>query len=356
LSGILRELSGPSPYQEWFDYYRALVNAVRPGILAELTEAAILKAKNGDHDAALEIFDVLLGLFPRHPLILLNRALVLEARSEVSAAGASSKTAGTTPGVDGFASVELAWEDALASPVTDTVFYAGLFYYRQGEYVRAAELFVLYLDEEEAPRSAESQWTSRNRADDKGVENDEDIEDDKGAGNAGESDEDDAKREKARELLEEIRRDGLDNGVFMEACALMRKGEEEKAVLKAREFLERNPRAGKGWFILGWGLRRLSRWKDGAACFAKALECGLDNADTRNEFAICLMETGDYAAARLELEKALRDDPDNVKIISNLGTLALKQGRNAEAESFFRAALELAPGDPVAKVWTAGRL
>jgi Flp pilus assembly protein TadD len=29
--------------------------------------------------------------------------------------------------------------------------------------------------------------------------------------------------------------------------------------------------------------------------------------------------------------------------------LALKQGRNTEAEAFFRAALELDPNDPIAK-------
>jgi tetratricopeptide (TPR) repeat protein len=335
LSGILRELSeGSSPHQEQFDYYRALVKAVRPGILAELTEAAILKTKNGDHGSALEIFDLLSGLFPRHPAILLNKALVLEARAETAGAaeetGPAAVTEGTTSGIAGFASAELAWEDALAAPLKDTVFYAGLFYFKQGEYGRAAELFVLYLGGELR--------SSGDRREDPG---ETDAEDSFG-------DADEAKQNKARELLAEIRKNGLDDGAFMEACALMRNGGEEKAIHKIREFLERNPRAGKGWFVLGWALRRLSRWKDGAACFVKAVECGLDNADTRNELAICRMETGDYAGARRDLETALRNDPDNVKIISNLGTLALKQGRNAEAEAFFRAALELDPDDPVA--------
>ncbi|MDR0586738.1 MAG: tetratricopeptide repeat protein [Treponema sp.] len=337
LSGILRELSGtsgPSPYQERFDYYRALVKAVRPGILVELSEAAILKAKNGDHDTALEIFDVLSGLFPRHPAILLNRALVLEARAEAAAASGTETGTGTTSALAGVVSAELAWEDALAAPLNDTIFYAGLFYFKQGEYDRAAELLTLYIGEEEPPLAAGSQ---------REVSGETDAEDNAAV--------DGEKQKKARELLEEIRENGLDDDAFREACALMRKDDEEKAILKIREFLERNPRAGKGWFILGWGLRRLSRWKDGAACFEKAVECGLDNADTRNELAICLMETGDYAGARKELEKALKDDPDNVKIISNLGTLAVKQGRNAEAEAFFRAALELDPNDPVAKAW-----
>ena len=144
LSGILRELSvysGSSPYPKHFEYYRTLVAALRPDVPAELTEAAVLKARNGDYDTALEIFDILAGLFPSHPAILLNKALVLETKAEASADG-------TTAGPAGFAAAELAWEDALAAPIGDTLFYAGLFYFKQEEYGRAAELFALYLNEE----------------------------------------------------------------------------------------------------------------------------------------------------------------------------------------------------------------
>jgi Flp pilus assembly protein TadD len=99
---------------------------------------------------------------------------------------------------------------------------------------------------------------------------------------------------------------------------------------------------------LGWGLRRLSRWEDAAAAFTKALERGGDNNDTRNELAICLMELGNHKAARRELEAALREEPENVKIISNLGVLAMRNGDDDEAAAFFRTVLELEPGDPVA--------
>jgi lipoprotein NlpI len=64
------------------DYYRRFVLAVKPDIRREFTEAAILKAKNGDFDPALEIFDALDGLFPGLPEVLLNRALALEERAE----------------------------------------------------------------------------------------------------------------------------------------------------------------------------------------------------------------------------------------------------------------------------------
>jgi Flp pilus assembly protein TadD len=38
----------------------------------------------------------------------------------------------------------------------------------------------------------------------------------------------------------------------------------------------------------------------------------------------------------------------NVKVISNLGVLAAKEGNLTEAQGFFRTVLELSPQDPVA--------
>jgi Flp pilus assembly protein TadD len=112
--------------------------------------------------------------------------------------------------------------------------------------------------------------------------------------------------------------------------------------------LQRHSDVWNGWFILGWALRKLGRWEDGEAAFGQALELGGDNSDTRNELAICLMEQKKYAAARKELEAALREEPENVKIISNLGVLAMKKGDSDEAAAFFRTVLELEPEDPIA--------
>jgi tetratricopeptide (TPR) repeat protein len=139
-----------------------------------------------------------------------------------------------------------------------------------------------------------------------------------------------------------------EDNAFREAVSLIRGGDEEGGIRRAREFLEQRPGAGQGWFILGWGLRRRSRWEEGTACFEKALELGCANADTRNELAICRMETGDLDGAEGELEKALGLEPDNVKILSNLGILAMKRGNPEKAEALFRTVLELEPDDPVA--------
>jgi tetratricopeptide (TPR) repeat protein len=300
-AGLLRVIQSRQMNQH-LDYYRNFVLAVRPGILAEFTEAAILKAHNGDFDIALEILDVLLGLFPHSPVTLLNRALVLEERAgrlqQEKDAGEYVKEAA--------AAYERALE--LTPPFPDAFFNAGYFYIGQKNYSRALECFSQHL--ESAP--------------------------------------DDEKAEQARALKKEIEDSGLDDENFKAACALIMQNREEEGLIYIREFIESRPAVWNGWFILGWALRKLKRWQDGAAAFQKAVELGGGTGDTRNELAICLMESGDTAAARHELETALRQDPENIKIISNLGVLALKDGNADEASAFFRTVLELDGTDPIA--------
>jgi Flp pilus assembly protein TadD len=67
------------------------------------------------------------------------------------------------------------------------------------------------------------------------------------------------------------------------------------------------------------------------------------------------MELNDCPGARRELETALRYDPDNVKVISNLGVLALKTGEDDEAAGFFRTVRELSPEDPLARDYLGKR-
>jgi len=136
---------------------------------------------------------------------------------------------------------------------------------------------------------------------------------------------------------------------YLKALKLTEDGKAEEGLAHIRVFIERHPLEYRGWFILGWALRLLGRWQDAQAALKKSIELGGDNGDTKNELAICLMETGDAAGAKRELEIALNNDPENVKIISNLGVLALKTGDREKAAAFFRTALELAPNDPVAK-------
>jgi tetratricopeptide (TPR) repeat protein len=60
------------------------------------------------------------------------------------------------------------------------------------------------------------------------------------------------------------------------------------------------------------------------------------------------MELGDYKESRKRLTEALTQEPENVKIISNLGILSLKEKKQNEAIGFFKTVLEIDPDDPIA--------
>jgi tetratricopeptide (TPR) repeat protein len=316
LSGMIRivalSAAGPAGSGETdiaeadIDYYRRFVLAVRPGIMGEFTEAAIIKARNGDYDLALEIIAALEGLFPLAPEALLNRALILEDKAEaLERAGREEEAeAHTTRAHEVYR--KLLSQDP---PFPNALFNAGFFYMKQRNFDKARECFSAYI-----PLSGDLD-----------------------------------KKGRAASFVRKIESRSLDDEIFREAYDFIRLGDAEQGLLKIKDFLQRHSDVWNGWFLLGWALRKLGRWEDGAAAFRKTIELGGDNSDTRNELAICLMEQGDYAAARKELEAALREEPENVKIISNLGILAMRKGDNGEAAAFFRTVLELEPGDPIAR-------
>jgi Flp pilus assembly protein TadD len=326
LSGMLRVLAGEeeppvlSPEggdrSRWAGYYRRLVPALRPGIEGELTEAAVLKARNGDYALALEILAALRGLCPDSPPVLLSRAMVYEER-----AAALERAGQETAAERDYLAAEAVYGEALAleNPVPDVFFNAGRFFLKRRDYSRALVCFRAY----------------------GGLE-------DPGDG-AGGFEISPGKRETALALAREIEEHGLEDEDFREAWEHIRRGREREGMDRVRLFLERRPGVWNGWFLLGWALRRLERWADARSSLEKAVELGGDNCDTRNELAICLMELGDYSGARRQLENALRRDVENIKIISNLGVLALKMGNKHEAAGFFRTVLELEPEDPLAR-------
>jgi len=315
ISGMLRVISSPetiilqgvsSVPDEWIDYYRRFVLAVKPEIYHEFTSASIIKARNGEFDMALEINAVLEGLFPGSPGVLLNKALILEDRA------ADLEKKGRQADRENAEALQ-AYETALSlQPVLpDTLFNAGFFFLRRNCFARARDCFSLYIAEGEKS----------------------DISEDK--------------KKQAEKIVKDLS-DFDDNG-FQEAYDCVNKGKDEDALKKIRALIERHPMVWNGWFLLGWTLRKLKRYSDGLESLKKAEELGGTNSDVKNEMAICLMELGDLKGARKELEQALYEEPENIKIISNLGVLALKAGKREEADAFFRTVLELEPEDALAR-------
>lgn len=316
LSGILTVLAYDKK-NENAEYYRRLITDVRPGIKKELAEAAILKARNEDWDLAEEIWLAVNGIDPQDKAVILNMAIFFDQKAD------SYRRISLNDDADAYDSTALDYyRQAMDSDkeIPDAYFNAGFFYLKKRDYGEAKGCFESYL----------------------GLV--ADVKDDE-LGEDGIY-----KKERAQEIIDKISNRNLESDRFRDAYRLISEGQEEKGLEEIRKFITDNPAVWNAWFLLGWGLRRLGRFSDAKQAFLKARECegGDESADTLNELAICQMETGGLDDAKKTLEEALSMDPENTKIISNLGCLCLKLGQKDEARKYFEVVLETDPTDKIA--------
>lgn len=299
-------------------YYRDIFKELRPDIRGEMTNAAILKIKNADFDLAERLLLALEGLFPEDIQTKLNVALLMDERARFyEQAGSEADTDYYTDRAFEMYKEVLAAEPALP----EAFFNAGFFFINQKNFLKAKSLFETYIQIETAHNDVTEQ-----------------------------------RKQKASELIEWITTQALDDELFKSAFDFIQMGEEDKALEKIREFLEHHPKVWNAWFLLGWALRRQERWQDAAEAFKHCLELGkgaqselsVAYCDICNELAICLMELDRFEESRQWLFSALEQEPENIKIISNLGTLALKEGNTDEAKAYFRTVLDMYPDDMLA--------
>lgn len=315
LAGILTVLAYDKK-NENLDYYREIVKQVKPNIKKELCEAAILKTKNEDFELAEEIFLALLGLDSEDPALILNMALFLDQRAD------SYRNAGLNDDADAYdADAQSYYTKAMSvePPLADVYFNVGFFYMKQHKYREAKDAFETYI-----ALTCDV--------------NDEDL------GENGVY-----KKERAQEIINFINEQNVDDEYFRAAYDLISHGQEEKGLEQIRLFIANNPKVWNAWFLLGWGLRRLERFSDAKQAFLECLKVGGDkNPDTYNELSLCHIQEKNFDEAQKCLLKALGMEPENTKVISNLGYLALAQGDVQGARNYFQTVLEYNPKDTIA--------
>jgi tetratricopeptide (TPR) repeat protein len=304
ISGMLRVLIYDRDHKN-ADYYRKLILALRPNIKHEFTEAGIIKAKNKNFKIAIEIFQALAALFPQCATSALNLALVYEDAAEHNKNDSS-------PIYQEYTDLAFAaYKDSLKrDPDLAEIYYNfGYFLLKQESFKKAKEQFKHYMQLE------------------KNEEKCEPI------------------REIVRELDDFFNIDNL----FKQAFDNISMGKEEEGIKKITRLLKTRPDFWNGWFLLGWGLRRLKRFTEAKDAFNKALQYTKPNPDLLNELAITNMELGELELSERQLKHALKLEPHNTKVISNLGVVAMKKGDNKLAKGYFKAVLEFAPHDTLAK-------
>ena len=313
LAGILTVLAYDR-HNPHLDYYRSIIKKVRPNIEKEINEAAIIKTRNEEWDLAEELFMVLKGIDPENTATILNTALFLDQR------GSYYRNSGLIDDADAYDNDALNYYKIAMNaepPVVEAFFNAGFFYLKHHEYKNAREAFETYL----------------------ALTFDDKNEDENSS----------YRKERAQELVSKISSEKLDNEYFEKAYTLLTEDKNEEGLDCIREYLQKNPKSWNAWFICGWGLRKLKRFGDAEQSFIQAEKCGgTESADLYNELAICCMEQNLTDEAKKYLLQALSMEPENTKIISNLGYVALKQGDPSLAASYFQTVLEYDPDDKIA--------
>jgi tetratricopeptide (TPR) repeat protein len=296
-------------------YYKNILLRVRPGIRRELAEAAMLNARNENFEIAEEICLVLSGLDPDDAATALTPALVLDQKGEFY------RKAGLHDDADACDDEALMfYKKAMQEDIPDAYFNAAVFFLRKQNFVQAKDCFESYL--------ALVQGLSEETLGENGL----------------------IKIEHAVQCINMIDAQNLDDAQFKKAYTLISTGEEEKGILAIKTFLESHPTVWNAWFLLGWGLRLSARYVDARQAFLQAAACeGGSTADTFNELAICCMELGLFAESESYLNKALKLNPEDAKIMSNIGVLMLRQSKAEAAKLWFLTALEYNPDDVIAK-------
>ncbi|UPA18188.1 tetratricopeptide repeat protein [Borrelia puertoricensis] len=288
-----------------FSYYKKLLLALNPDIVNTLIHVGLTKVDEGDYNLALEIFLALKGIDNENEVFLFNLALLYE------------KMAETFLRVDQDINAMTSNQNALEiyekllefeNPNENVFANAGFFFVKQYNLDRAQELLKHYLK----------------------ISNNLRL------------------KNKVSEVLNAI---GVHKSLALNLeriYDMIILSKEDEAISKLVKLLEYHKNSWNAWFLLGWGYRRKGFYSEAKDAFLEVLSLDSKNVDAMNELAICLMELLEFDDSLKYLLKALKLEPDNIKIVLNLGILYLKMECKKKARECFEIVLEYDSSDPIA--------
>ena len=306
IAAMLQILAFHRDFQH-INYYREFISAVKPELKEQLIDTGVEKARNNDFSTAEEIFLAVEGLDPENAINIINMALLYEHKASLL-----SETNQTESNKYFDKAFDLYKKALTIDSSENTHYYAGKFYFNQHNFEKAKEHFSIYMELSDSS---------------------EDIE----------------RRKTVLKILKEIEVNNMLDQKIKKAYDMIQLCQEEEGIKIISEFIEKSPDIWNAWFILGWGYRRIEKYKEAHEAFLKVLELGEKSVDVLNEIAICSIETGNQKEAEKYLLQALKIEPENVKIISNLGILHYKNKDIKKAQSFFLSSLEYDENDEIAK-------
>lgn len=133
------------------------------------------------------------------------------------------------------------------------------------------------------------------------------------------------------------------------AMQLAQRGDSAGAISKYRQALEIRPQFFEALTNLGNLLRDDGHLDEAARLYGKSIGIR-PHADTFNSLGVCILRSGDFSAAVVHFENAIRLRPSYPQAYSNLGMALAGVGRTGEAIAVYRRALELDAGFVAARI------
>jgi cytochrome c-type biogenesis protein CcmH len=122
----------------------------------------------------------------------------------------------------------------------------------------------------------------------------------------------------------------------------------DNLVAQVEQHLEKNPADGRGWSVLAPVLARLGRHDDAIRAFRNSITYNGDSAERRADLGEALSAAAGgvvTAEAKIEFERAIALNADEVKASYFLGLAAEQDGRSADAASIWQTMLAKAPAN-----------
>lgn len=146
--------------------------------------------------------------------------------------------------------------------------------------------------------------------------------------------------DQALDVARSLREEGVDEPELdlLQARALNLKGQRSEAIRLLEGLIDRRPRQGDAWALLGVVYADAGRAKDGVKALEKAVTIRKDDADVWNNLGYLYMATGRNDDAVDALERAVTLDPTSRRARNNLGFALARLERDMDALEAFRGA------------------
>lgn len=140
------------------------------------------------------------------------------------------------------------------------------------------------------------------------------------------------------------------------AAALRQSGRIEEAIAAYEELLRAQPDLSDSWYNLAWLQRQARRYEQALASYGEALKRGVREPEAvhLNRAVILSDHLVRTDEAEIELEAALKLNPDYLPALLNLGNLHEDRGNRPAAKATYMRALDSAPDDALALSRLAG--